>query len=890
MSESRHGDLQTALGGAYTIERELGRGGMATVYLARDTKHQRAVALKVLLPDLAASLGPERFRREITTAAQLQHPHILGVFDSGETSDGQLWFTMPFVQGESLRDRLRRERQLPLADVLRITREIADALDYAHEANVVHRDIKPENILLTKRGDALLADFGIARTLSEGTGTGESPSAGLTMTGLAVGTPQYMSPEQASGERGLDARSDVYALGAVCYEMLAGEPPFSGTSQQAVIAKMMSTDAPSVRVLRPGVPPAMDEALARALSRVPADRWTSAGEFARAMDTAEQQSHVSNVAAAPQLQPAASAVAARKRIPVAALALVLGVMIGVGLLFAWRAKSGSAGDPSSGAVRLAVLPFDNLGDSSDAYFADGVTDAVRGKLSGIAGLEVIGSSSSGQYRHTTKTPQQIGAELGIRYMLVGKVRWEKGANGASRVQVSPELLDVRTAAQKWAEPFNAPLTDVFQVQADIADRVAHKLEVALTPAAQQTIAGRPTNDLVAYDAYLRALDVENTDGSTFSSWRRSTALTKEATAHDPTFALAWSQLGRTYALLYNNATPTPALADSAERATARGLALAPNLAATHVARSVYYADVPRDLPKALSEAEAALALEPRNPQVLSNLAAREWALGKSDAAITHLETSLSLDPRNAVAFRNLAENQLRLKHFAEATATLDRAKQLRAGWIDLYEDQALVDLQQGNLAGARAELKASMSQTDSITATTYFANYFDLVWVLDSAEQRLALSLGPDHFDGDRGVWAIVRTQIYALHGDQPHTRMWADSARIAFDEQVRANPGDAQRLVFRGLSAAYEGRCADAIADGKRSTTYFSTDATISPYVRHQLARIYMLCSEKDKAMELLEPLLRDVHYLTPAWLKIDPMLAGLRGNARFDKLVAGA
>src|SRR5665213_893667 len=273
---------------------------MATVYLARDAKHQRPVALKVLQPDLAASLGPERFRREIATAAQLQHPHILGVHDSGETADGQLWFTMPYIEGESLRDRLRRERQLPIEDVVRITREIAGALDYAHDAGVLHRDIKPENILLTKRGDALLADFGIARALASGADGASGNS--LTMTGLAVGTPQYMSPEQAAGEHGLDARSDVFALGAVCYEMLAGEPPFTGPSQQAIIAKMLSTDAPSVRVLRPGVPPEMDSVLARALWRVPADRWPSAGEFARAMEMAAHASHTSQAAvAAPSL-------------------------------------------------------------------------------------------------------------------------------------------------------------------------------------------------------------------------------------------------------------------------------------------------------------------------------------------------------------------------------------------------------------------------------------------------------------------------------------------------------------------------------------------------------------------------------------------------------------
>jgi len=274
------GRLQAALGSQYTIERELGRGGMATVFLAVDAKHHRRVAVKVLHPDLATSLGPERFRREIEVAAKLQHPHILSVHDSGETSTGLLWFTMPYVEGESLRDRLRRTKQLPLDDALRIARELAGALDYAHLRGVIHRDIKPENILLTTQGNALLADFGIARALAADL----SPGGALTATGMSVGTPQYMSPEQASAERDLTPQTDIYSLGAVCFEMLAGEPPFTGATAQAVIAKMMTGEPPSVRHSRPSVPEPVDVAIRKALSPVAADRFASGADFARALE------------------------------------------------------------------------------------------------------------------------------------------------------------------------------------------------------------------------------------------------------------------------------------------------------------------------------------------------------------------------------------------------------------------------------------------------------------------------------------------------------------------------------------------------------------------------------------------------------------------------------
>ncbi|HEX2450576.1 MAG TPA: protein kinase [Gemmatimonadales bacterium] len=270
--------LQPGLSGRYLLERELGRGGMATVYLARDLKHDRPVALKVLRPELAATLGPERFQREIRFAARLQHPHIVSVYDSGETAS-RLWFTMPFVEGESLRDRLRREHQLPLDDAVRVAREAAEALGYAHEHGVIHRDVKPENIMLTRDGNTLVADFGIARAVA-----GE-PGEHLTATGMSVGTPAYMSPEQAAGASEMDARTDVYSLGCVLFEMLTGEPPFTGTTPQSVIAKRFAGPAPSVAVLR-DVPPALDAAVARALSRSPADRFPTATAFAKSIATA----------------------------------------------------------------------------------------------------------------------------------------------------------------------------------------------------------------------------------------------------------------------------------------------------------------------------------------------------------------------------------------------------------------------------------------------------------------------------------------------------------------------------------------------------------------------------------------------------------------------------
>ncbi|HEU5039491.1 MAG TPA: serine/threonine-protein kinase, partial [Gemmatimonadales bacterium] len=457
---------------------------MSAVYLARDLKHDRPVALKVLLPELAVSLGADRFQREIRLAARLHHPHILAVHDSGETA-GRLWFTMPFVDGGSIRERLRREQRLSMEEALRIAREAGRALQYAHEQGVVHRDIKPENLLLTRDGSTLIADFGIARAVDG--------DENLTKSGSSMGTPAYMSPEQANGERSVDARTDVYSLAVVLFEMLAGKPPYTGANAMAIIAKWLTEPVPSVRAARPEVPEMVDQALRRALARPPADRFATAAEFVKALQGSPSKStpvpaSADLPGAGPITAPPAATMAAatgRRWLP-AALLLALLVLGAAGFLM-WR----RTGPPASAVPKvLAVLPFDNLGDSADAYFADGIADELRAKLSRLHGVEVIARGSSNQYRHTTKAPEEIARELGADYLLTATVQWYMASGGPSRVRVSPELVEVtadRAPRATWQQPFAAALTDVFVVQADIAAQVAGALGVVLGDSARREL-------------------------------------------------------------------------------------------------------------------------------------------------------------------------------------------------------------------------------------------------------------------------------------------------------------------------------------------------------------------------------------------------------------------
>ena len=870
--------LRDALADRYSLERELGRGGMAIVYLAQDLRHDRPVALKVLRPELAQSLGPERFQREIRLAARLQHPHILTVHDSGEAS-GQLWFTMPYVEGESLRDRLRRERQLPVEDALRIATEAARALDYAHQHGVVHRDVKPENILLTRDGSTLVADFGIARALA-----GDD---GLTQTGLAIGTPAYMSPEQAAGDRALDARTDLYSLAAVLYEMLAGEAPFTGPTSQAIAAKRLTEPPPSVRTTRPNVLAAVDDAIRRALAPVAADRFATLGQFGQAL-------HVPSPTASAAASASTTAVvhpSQRRHLPVAAVALTAGLLIGGGLLFAWR-RTIAGGESPSGSRVVAVLPFDNLGDSADAYFAEGVSDEVRTKLGEVAGIEVIARGSSVEYRHTTKRPTEIAHDLGADYLLTGTVRWEK-SGGTSRVRVTPELVEARrgqAARSRWGRQFDASLTDVFQVQGDIAAQVAGALGLALADRTQRELTAKPTGSLDAYDQFLKG-EAARTIGGLWS-WRQAIQFYERAVALDPSFATAWAHLSTARCAMVANGARDPELGAQARAAGERARALRPDAPETALAVGLYYEVTdPIDRERSLAEYQRGLRIAPDNVQLLGAVALGEIGLGQWDSATARLVRASTLDPRSASTARQLAAARLYRRQYAAADSTAERAVALAPASISMTYTLVIVRLARGDLQGARSAIRNAEAHIDAGSLLPSLAAGEDLYWALDDEQQRQVLTMPPSAFDDDRGIWATVRMYVYQLRHDSARMALYADSARLVLEEQLRANPSDAVRHAYLGVVLAHLGRKDDAVREGRRAAEIMPVSRGYpGHYMQHQLVRIYILVGEPDLALDQLEPLLRMPYYLTPGRLRIDPMFDPLRSHPRFRKLVEGA
>ena len=398
MTDAHLAALAEALAGRYVIEREIGRGAAAVVYLAQDLRHGRRVALKVLHSELGAALGVERFLREIRTQARLQHPHILPLFDSGSAA-GRLFCTMPYVEGGSLRDRLRRDKQLPVETVAQLVTEVASALTYAHALGVIHRDIKPANILISGGGHALLTDFGIAYAIEDGGGRDRAKR--ITESGVTLGTPTYMSPEQSVGDEAVDSRSDVYSLAVVVYEMLAGAPPFTGPNPRAIMARRLTAAPPPLAAVRPELPPGVEAAITRALARQPADRFDTAADFAVTLcGRGEERPPEPGEPGPPDRRPW------RRYVAAAALAILL--LVGA-VLGAQRALRRDAAPPPPSQRMLVVLPFRNLGDSADAYFADGLTEELTSRLASLGGLRVISRTSAEQYRASTRPARRRSA-------------------------------------------------------------------------------------------------------------------------------------------------------------------------------------------------------------------------------------------------------------------------------------------------------------------------------------------------------------------------------------------------------------------------------------------------------------------------------------------------
>jgi len=679
--------LQAALVARYALDRELGHGGMATVYLAQDLKHGRPVAIKVLRPELAAALGAERFLREIEIAARLTHPHILPLHDSGE-ANGFLYYVMPYLEGESLRDRLNREPQLPVEEAVRIAREVASALSYAHSHDVVHRDIKPENILLSG-GEAVVADFGVARAIVAA-GTEK-----LTDTGLAVGTPGYMSPEQATAEVHIDGRADTYALGCVLYEMLAGHPPFLGTTAQEVLARHTLDPVPPLRTIRRAVPPAVEHAVFKALAKSPADRFPSAAAFSEALTQTGAPPSLTRQAARPAVFVAAGVAA-----------LVAGYVL-------LTRRPGSSGDP---ARSIAVLPFVNIGaDPNNEPFSDGMSEELITALAKVEGLRVTARTSAFSFKGKEVDVREIGNKLNVGYVLEGSVR-----RAGPRLRVSAQLINATTGYHLWSDEYDRDAGDVFAVQDEITRAIVGALRLKLSGTANAALVKPATGNAEAHDLYLQ--------GRYFFAKRDSTSLRKaqdyfeRAIADDPSYALAYAGLSDAYShRAVFGYVPPHDIHSKAKQAVLRALALDSTLVEAHTSLGFIELFLEWDWAAAGREFDRALALDARYPPAHLFRAWYFLATDRMTDAVGEVQTAVRLDPFSLVNNARLASMLYYARRYNEALAQSRRLLEMDSMFFQVRVELARAYLQLGQCDEALAAMKHAPEQASG-------AAYFGGVW------------------------------------------------------------------------------------------------------------------------------------------------------------------
>ncbi len=645
--------IQEALGDRYRVEREIGRGGMAVVYLAQDRRHSRAVAIKVLRSELGTVIAPQRFNREIGIAAQLTHPNIVPLYDSGAAGE-LLYYVMPFINGESLRDRLRREGQLPIDDAVSITCDVASALQYSHTLGLVHRDIKPENILL-EGGRTIVTDFGIARAIDS---VGNDK---LTQTGLSLGTPAYMSPEQASAGS-VDARSDIYSLGCVLYEMLAGSPPFGGENARAIIARKMVDRLPSLHVVRETVSPALEDVLSKALARSPADRFASADQFSAALATALKAPHVK-----------------RKRPSLRRVSAIAGVIVLALAATAWLAKSRGLLFAEPRIESVAVLPFQNLSqDGGQDYLAAGMHDALITELAQVGTLRVISRTSTLRFKNTEKSAAEIASELGVD----GLIETSMVKTGDS-IRIQSQLIRTHPReAHVWARTYNIDSRGVFGLQRDMAREIWDRINVHVTPVEAARLAQAHEVQPLAYEEYLRGQHLlrQNTLASANEAMVHFEAARQRDSSYAPIYmsiAGVWSWRARLGAMppeeAFRNAEPSVARAlqldstsvdahlmlaavrefqwnwPAADREYRRALAIAPNDARACGNYSIFLSNL-RDPSEGLPLADRALRLDPLNPFAHIQVGTVLRDMGRFDEAAVHDHIALKIAPGSALAY------------------------------------------------------------------------------------------------------------------------------------------------------------------------------------------------------------------------------------------------
>jgi serine/threonine protein kinase/tetratricopeptide (TPR) repeat protein len=871
--------LQGAVGDRYRVLESVGAGGMAFVFRALDLKHQRPVALKVLRPEVAEGIGAQRFLQEIRIAANLTHPNTLPLHDSGE-ADGLLYYVMPFVEGESLRDRLTDLGRLPLDEAGRYVSQVAQGLAQAHQAGIIHRDVKPENILLVG-GVAVLADFGIARAVDA------AGHSNLTKAGSTPSTPRYASPEQVWEEDAVGAPSDQYSLACVAFEMIAGAPPFHGQSDLAVATKHATADVPDLSTLREGVPPAVARVIRRALSKDPQDRYPGITAFSEDLERALRGATISDRVERSKPTRRRKGWAFLAALPMIALA-------GWGLLQIRPSSSEANGE---GPPVLAVLPFTHVGAPESEYLTLGLSDEVSVRLGTLEGLDVVARTSASGFEPGTQSVVDFARDLGATHVLAGAVRVEAAEAGPGQIRFTPRLIRVHDGEEIWQGQRDADLEvgAVLALQEQIADEVARSIGVNLASAGSGR-AGTRTESLEAYESFVKGRPLAS-QLLVESSMREAIRLFRRAIEEDPGFFEAHAQLAEALSVYYFFHQRMPSVLGEAREAAARAEALAPDRAETLVARGYleYWGD--QDYEEALDLFDAAGAAFSSDPELLWVVGSVQRRQGDMETALESFRRGFRLDPRSYLLAFEVAGTHFMLGRITEGLPFADRARDLSPNWPPASLARTVLLLGGGQIEEARDYMASEASSPEFVTAALpglASEIIYRPFWFLVLGDPYIeALASSTPELVPDPVSWYLLKARLSFWEGDDASQEAFADSAVAALQrraadhgqggisEWARIDLGWALTLAGMEVEARQALTSVDA-------ATLIQADHFRGPFWALELARVLTVLGDIDAALDVLQVTTGVPGPGSLPLVHVDPDLEPLRSNPRWSQIVA--
>jgi TolB-like protein/tRNA A-37 threonylcarbamoyl transferase component Bud32/Tfp pilus assembly protein PilF len=864
----------------YRIIEELGRGGMGIVYKARDTKLGRTVALKFLSP---AAIGGEeekaRFFHEAQAAAALSHPNICTIYEIDEYEECS-FMAMECVEGKSLRSMIE-SGPMKLDQVVDIGMQMAVGLQEAHEKEVVHRDIKPANIMIMPKGRVKIMDFGLAKLRGQ---------TMLTKEGTTLGTVSYMSPEQARGDE-VDHRTDIWSLGVLLYEMITGRVPFHGEYEQAVIYSILNAEPDALTSLRTGVPMELERIVHKCLAKDARERYQSAADLsADLFHYKKGMSHKEPAAPVPSIKKPTTR---RFRWMTWAFAAVVLVLLITQLLPRFFPSSEESPErrKADERTRLVVLPFENLGAPEDEYFADGITEEITSRLAAIHELGVISRKSALHYKDSDKTISEIGTELDVDYVLEGTVRWERSPNEGSRVRVTPQLIRVSDDSHIWAERYDEDFKAIFDVQTRIAEQVTAQLDIALSGGEQDFLKARPTENTVAYQLYLRAVDYIVFGHCPEVNYQRAEKLLEQAIDIDPGFALAHAKLSHVHRsfYFYGYDRTEERLGKSKEEID---LALELDPEAPEVRRELgyYYYQGLLDYDRALEVFMALAVTLPNDSQLLQDIAFIWRRQGHLEQALANLETAYSMSPMDAGLCVEVAHTNLCLRRAEEAIEYVDKAIVIdpQSHWSYFIKSAAYIF----GMGDVQRALEASDASPEQAVMSTIWGRYF--LYLLGRDYQAILDMLEDSSIDVIRMQSAYLPVSMLKGHackfmGDNTRADVFYEEALEVLTAAARDNPEDPRIQSAMGSVYAGLGRKEEAIASGRKAVEIYpvTRDAILGVDRLMDLAQIYARVGEKEASIELIRQILSMPAIYTIYAFELDPRFDSLREEPAYKQLI---